>query len=144
MAGRVLLDTNVVIAFFGAEKAVTARVTQTDFVLSSTVLGELYYGARKSGRAAINLSRIDELAASAVVLACDEVTAQYYGKIKDGLRLKPCHPRERHLDRSRCDAVRLAGGHAGRPEPEVIAAEIAEDLQAALDQFSQIAADLKP
>lgn len=28
------------------------------------------------------------------------------------------------------------------PAPEVIAAEIVEDLQAALDQFAQIAADL--
>ena len=33
---------------------------------------------------------------------------------------------------------------ANLPDPDVIAAEIAEDLQAALDQFSQIAADLKP
>ncbi|MBI3697038.1 MAG: SAM-dependent DNA methyltransferase [Acidobacteria bacterium] len=33
---------------------------------------------------------------------------------------------------------------AGLPDPDVIAAEIAEDLQAALDQFSQITADLKP
>jgi len=33
---------------------------------------------------------------------------------------------------------------ANLPEPDVIATEIAEDLQAALDQFSQIAADLKP
>jgi len=32
---------------------------------------------------------------------------------------------------------------ANLPAPEIIAAEIAEDLQAALDQFSQIAADLK-
>jgi len=29
------------------------------------------------------------------------------------------------------------------PDPGVIAAEIAEDLQAALDQFAQIASDLK-
>jgi type I restriction enzyme M protein len=29
------------------------------------------------------------------------------------------------------------------PEPGVIAAEIVEDLQAALDQFAEIAADLK-
>jgi len=29
------------------------------------------------------------------------------------------------------------------PDPDVIAEEIAEDLQAALDQFAQIAADLK-
>lgn len=32
---------------------------------------------------------------------------------------------------------------ANLPDPDVIAAEIAEDLQAALDQFSQIAADLR-
>jgi type I restriction enzyme M protein len=32
---------------------------------------------------------------------------------------------------------------ANLPDPDVIAAEIAEDLQAALDQFSQIAADLQ-
>jgi type I restriction enzyme M protein len=29
------------------------------------------------------------------------------------------------------------------PDPDVIAAEIAEDLQAAMDQFAQIASDLK-
>jgi len=32
---------------------------------------------------------------------------------------------------------------ANLPDPDVIAAEIAEDLQAALDQFAQIAAELK-
>jgi type I restriction enzyme M protein len=32
---------------------------------------------------------------------------------------------------------------ANLPDPDVIAAEIAEDLQAALDQFVLIAADLK-
>ncbi len=32
---------------------------------------------------------------------------------------------------------------ANLPDPDVIAAEVAEDLQAALDQFSQIAADLR-
>ena len=33
---------------------------------------------------------------------------------------------------------------ANLPAPDVIAAEIAEDLQAALDQFALIASDLKP
>jgi len=33
---------------------------------------------------------------------------------------------------------------ANLPDPDVIATEIAEDLEAALDQFSQIAGDLKP
>jgi type I restriction enzyme M protein len=32
---------------------------------------------------------------------------------------------------------------ANLPDPDVIALEITEDLQAALDQFSQIASDLK-
>jgi type I restriction enzyme M protein len=32
---------------------------------------------------------------------------------------------------------------ANLPDPDIIAAEIAEDLEAALDQFSQIASDLK-
>jgi type I restriction enzyme M protein len=32
---------------------------------------------------------------------------------------------------------------ADLPDPDVIAAEIAEDLEAALDQFSQIMSDLK-
>ncbi len=54
--------------------------------MPSAVLGELYYGARKSGRPARNLSKIDEFAASVAVLACDAVTAQHYGQIKDRLR----------------------------------------------------------
>jgi hypothetical protein len=33
---------------------------------------------------------------------------------------------------------------ANLPAPEIIAAEIAEDLEAALEQFATIAADLKP
>jgi type I restriction enzyme M protein len=33
---------------------------------------------------------------------------------------------------------------ASLPDPDVIAAEIAEDLEAALEQFSEIASDLKP
>jgi len=35
------------------------------------------------------------------------------------------------------------GDSANLPDPDVIAAEIAEDLQAALDQFTQIASGLK-
>ena len=88
MAGSVLLDTNVVIALFAADLAVRTQAGHTDIVLSSTVLGELYYGARKSGRPTSNLSRLDEFAASVATLACDGVTAQYYGQIKDSLRLK--------------------------------------------------------
>ena len=38
---------------------------------------------------------------------------------------------------------KLPSGWINLPDPDVIAAEIAEDLQAALDQFVQIAAELR-
>jgi tRNA(fMet)-specific endonuclease VapC len=91
MPGRVLLDTNVIIAFFSGEKAVCQRFTEAEVLVSSTALGELYYGARKSAHTAVNLAKIDQFAASVQVLSCDALTAQYYGQIKDRLRMKG-HP----------------------------------------------------
>ncbi len=88
MAGRVLLDTNVIIAFFSGEKAVSQRFTDAEVLVSSTVLGELYYGARKSAHAAANITRIEQFAAAVQVLSCDADTAQLYGRIRDRLRLK--------------------------------------------------------
>jgi tRNA(fMet)-specific endonuclease VapC len=79
MPGRVLLDTNVIIAFFSGEKAVSHQLAGSEILVSSTVLGELYYGARKSGQTAANLARIDQFAESVGVLNCDAVTAQHYG-----------------------------------------------------------------
>ncbi len=62
MAGRVLLDTNVIIAFFSGEKAVSQRLVDAEVFVSSIVLGELYYGARKSAHVAANLDRIEQFA----------------------------------------------------------------------------------
>ena len=56
--------------------------------IPSIVLGELYFGARKSRRVKENLARIDEFAVSNVVLGCDTETARYYGEIKNALREK--------------------------------------------------------
>ena len=86
MAGRVLLDTNVIIAFFSGEKGVSKQFADAEVFVSSTVLGELYYGARKSAHAAANLARIEQFASSIQVLNCDAATAQLYGNIKDRLR----------------------------------------------------------
>src|SRR5690348_13723802 len=89
MAGRFLPDTNIVIALFAGETAVLDAFSHADEVfLSSVVLGELYYGARKSARAAENVARIDVFAASNVVLACDADTSRQYGVIKELLRAK--------------------------------------------------------
>ena len=88
MPGKVLLDTNVIIAFFSDEKAVTQHVSQSELFVSTTVLGELHYGARKSAHSAANQARIEEFASSVSVLNSDAETARRYGEIKDRLRSK--------------------------------------------------------
>jgi tRNA(fMet)-specific endonuclease VapC len=76
MSGRFLLDTNAVISVFAKDAALQAQLSgATEVFISSVVLGELYYGARKSSRVTENLQKIDELAASSAVLVCDGTTA---------------------------------------------------------------------
>ena len=89
MSGRILLDTNIVIALFAREAVVQQRLAEADEVfLSSIVLGELYYGAQKSAHAETNIARVNTFAAGSAILGCDTVTAQYYGVIKNHLRAK--------------------------------------------------------
>lgn len=50
MSGRFLLDTNVVIALFADEVSVKDNLAEAEEVfISSVEIGELYYGAQKSG-----------------------------------------------------------------------------------------------
>lgn len=89
MSGRFLLDTNIVIALFADETIVKSNLAQANEVfIPSIVIGELCYGARKSGRVEANLARVDELVASSTILVCDAETARQYGKVKNKLRLK--------------------------------------------------------
>ena len=70
MSGRVLLDTNIVIALFAKEAVIQQRLAETDEVfVSSVVLGELYYGAQKSSRVEANIARVSTFAAANAVLA---------------------------------------------------------------------------
>ncbi len=92
MNGKCLLDTNIVIALFVDDSAVKENLAKTDEVfVPSIVIGELNYGARKSARSKENLARIDDFAESNMVLSCDAGTAQFYGEIKNALRVKG-HP----------------------------------------------------
>jgi tRNA(fMet)-specific endonuclease VapC len=87
--GRFLLDTNIVIALFAGEVSIQQRLAEASEVfVPCIVLGELYYGARKSTRVTENLARIDEFVASSTVLPCGTATAQQYGDIKNTLRVK--------------------------------------------------------
>ncbi len=89
MNGRYLLDTNVIIALFADEGDVKENLAAAGEVyLSSIAIGELCYGARKSGKPQENLARIDEFAGSSVVLGCDTETARQYGVTKNKMRLK--------------------------------------------------------
>lgn len=89
MSGRYLLDTNIIIALFADEAIVKNNLAQASEVfISSFAIGELYYGARKSGRVPANLARVDELVANSTVLGCDAKTARQYGDVKNKLRLK--------------------------------------------------------
>jgi tRNA(fMet)-specific endonuclease VapC len=58
MSGRYLLDTNIIIALFADEVAIKNSLAQADEVfIPSIAIGELCYGARKSGRPQENLER---------------------------------------------------------------------------------------
>jgi tRNA(fMet)-specific endonuclease VapC len=83
-----LLDTNIVVAILNQEEKLLEQVAEVTAYIPSIVLGELYYGARKSARSADNIKRIETLLEGYVVLACDEATAVHYGQIKLELRLK--------------------------------------------------------
>jgi tRNA(fMet)-specific endonuclease VapC len=77
MNGKFLLDTSVVIALFAGESSVQEHLGEAaEVFVPSIVIGELYFGVRKSGRVQQNLRRIDEFAFSSKVLACDLDTAR--------------------------------------------------------------------
>lgn len=87
MSGSYLLDTNVIIALFAGNAEVLDHLAGADEIyVPSIAIGELCFGARKSGRPNENLARIDEFVASNVVLSCDTQTARRNGEVKDSLR----------------------------------------------------------
>lgn len=84
-----LLDTNAAISLMASEREIRELVAKADEIyLSSIVLGELYYGAEKSGRVAQNVQRVDELAERFPVLDCDIKTARIFGQVRQQLKLK--------------------------------------------------------
>jgi predicted nucleic acid-binding protein len=50
-SGRLLLDTNIVIALLEGDEAVLSNLDEAaEIFISAIVLGELFFGAAKSGR----------------------------------------------------------------------------------------------
>lgn len=87
--GKFLLDTNIVIGMFTGNRAIQEKMQNSHNVfLASPVIGELYYGARKSDRILENLRRINTFVEEHIFLSCDLETADWYGIIKERLQRK--------------------------------------------------------
>ena len=84
--GEFLLDANAVIAFFANDVAFVAQFAAVPTYVPAIVIGELYFGAYKSGRVAANVARVDQFAAAASVLPVDAATAKAYGSVKGQLK----------------------------------------------------------
>lgn len=91
MPGKFILDTNIVIALFAEDKQVTSKIEKArEIIVPAIVMGELYYGARKSARAIENLQHLDDFAVETCVMTVDTDTAREYGLVKNQLRAKGC------------------------------------------------------
>ena len=87
MSGKYLLDTNVAIRILNSELDLEARRGNgAEAFLCLTVVGELYFGAEKSGRPEANRSRIDRLIELCPVVSQSLDTARFYGLTKKRLQ----------------------------------------------------------
>ncbi len=87
MSGSVLLDSNFIVALFEQDPGAQSALLAAERVfVPSVALGELYYGAQKSGRREENVARVDRFAAANEVLSPDVESARHYGAIRDALR----------------------------------------------------------
>ncbi|MCA9241888.1 MAG: type II toxin-antitoxin system VapC family toxin [Planctomycetales bacterium] len=89
MAGRILLDTNAIIAIIAKDAAVAATLASFQAGLVSAVsMGELYYGAEKSARKQANLLTLERFSQTVRILPCGKPTAVVYGQLKHQLAAK--------------------------------------------------------
>jgi len=88
-AGRYLLDTNTAIEALNNKLNLQRLLDGSRNVfLSTTVVGELRYGAEKSSHVEANFAKIRRLIRLCPVFVCDEETARHYASIKNLLRKK--------------------------------------------------------
>ena len=89
MAGSsrlVVVDTSVVVAIFRFDAETVQRLALAHLLISTVVLGELYYGAYGATRQKIQLTKIDDVVALSTVVTLTKETTQHYGHIKQLLR----------------------------------------------------------
>jgi tRNA(fMet)-specific endonuclease VapC len=84
----ILLDTNMVIAFFNGSKPVLERIKAKidKIALSTLVIAELDYGAKASQKAKENLEKLDRFVDVVRVVPFTLQCAKAFGSIKSKLR----------------------------------------------------------
>jgi tRNA(fMet)-specific endonuclease VapC len=88
-SGRYLLDTNIIIALLAGEDTVLSNLDQAaEVFVPAVALGELFYGAAKSGRPAENTAKLERFASGRAIILCDLDVAREYGSVKQQLREK--------------------------------------------------------
>ena len=60
----------------------------SEVFISTVVLGELFFGAAKSGRPADNTDKVERFAADRSIVSCDLDVAREYGRLKQRLQEK--------------------------------------------------------
>jgi tRNA(fMet)-specific endonuclease VapC len=86
-SGRFLLDTNIVIALLEGDDTVLSNLDHAPEVfISAVVVGELFFGAAKSGRQSENAATVERFAADNSIVPCDVDVAREYGSLKQRLR----------------------------------------------------------
>lgn len=87
VSGRFLLDTNIIIGLPKRERSVIDALTEAAEVFVPVVaLGELYFGAARSGRPEANRAVLDQFIVGRVILPCDLGVAREYGRLKGVLK----------------------------------------------------------
>jgi tRNA(fMet)-specific endonuclease VapC len=88
MLDSYLLDTNLLVPFLNGDANIKAKIRANGVFASSIALGELFYGAYKSGRVDENVKRVETLEDAIIILYCDIQTAKIYGNLKHELQRK--------------------------------------------------------
>lgn len=83
-----LLDTNAVSALFNQDAVLKKQLGDMRLLVPSIVVGELYFGAYKSGRVQHNIAQLEKFLDQNEVLICASETGKYYGQIKQQLKAK--------------------------------------------------------
>lgn len=87
MSGSYILDSNIIIDIFRADKLILEKVKTFERIyIPVTVLGELYFGAYKSSRTEDHLLQINRLKEVVNILDITEKTTILYGEIKNKLK----------------------------------------------------------